>query len=325
MRVSSEQVTHKRNKISDDDSWTYRNKKGQNKKRFAQTNKVAINLEKVEKQINYMRVEKESETRKTEPVCVDEPKFHFNQPEAKHNFDYMNSSPSPITFKRNISIPYKPQSFNIPEAPPSSIENGQSTNFMPRSFAFSPTPFAVNRSPGVSPNMIPRFNPFTSTPDYMNRDYINRNMSNSNTPNIIGQNVHMSINRNEAYSNRDNYFKANSSNYPPNHANMMQSPAMNPFGSYGMQGTSPIGFTPVRTNFQKHSPIFSSATPDYGQYFNTSPNINSMTYQTFGYQRNATPKPTQPNQTTPNNPNQQQQPKQGNEEEDILALISNYI
>lgn len=323
---SQEKEAIKRPKISDDDSWSYRNKKGQHKRRLPQSNKVAVNTYSKEKQINYQRVaEKNSDTRKVEPTFVDEPKFHFNQPEAKHNYDFMNSSPSPITFKRNASNHYQPRSFNQPETPSSSTEINQSSSFIPRSFAFSPTPFSVNRGPGVSPNMIPRFNPFTNSSDYIGRDYVNRNMSNSNTPNIIGQNVHMNINRNEPYSNRDNSFKTISANYPPQLSNVVQSPAMNPFGGYGMNGASPIGFTPVRTNFQKHSPIFSSVNPDYAQYFNTSPNMNNMSYQTFGYPKSQVQRPTQQSQNTTTNGNQQQQQKTGNYDDEIIDFVSNYI
>jgi hypothetical protein len=302
---------HKKRRMSDgDDSWPI-NKKGVDKKKPG--NKISINMTSTEK----AKVEQNKGSKQTnDPISVDEPKFYFNPPNSKPAPEATRQPSQPSMVKHGSSSYMNNNMYNPDTQSGSTDPNA----FMPKPYMFSPTPFAPNRSPGVSPNMMARFNPFTSNPMDGGYDYSNRS---NNTPSVMGQNVNMNVNRNENYSNRPTNQKTNV-NYTPQ--NMMASPAINPFGAYGMSNVSPSGFTPIRTNLQKHSPMFSPANADYVQYFNTSPNINCMSNSSFGYQRTPVstygrpimqmpPKPNVPSQNDQSNPKQ----KQGNEE-DIFAL-----
>jgi hypothetical protein len=125
-------------------------------------------------------------------------------------------------------------------------------------FVFSPSPFTNNRSPGPSPNMMPNFDSFVSR-NQMYKEPAYKNMNN-NAPTAIRQGM---------------------SNYSMQPINA--TPTMNPFSNYNMMNASPAGFTPIRTSFQKQSPIFSPGNVDMATYFNQSPNINNFTNQSFGY------------------------------------------
>lgn len=204
-------------------------------------------------------------------------------------------------------------------APGSSEQNISNAGLMSKPYMFSPIPYTPTRSPGVSPNMMMRFHPFTSYNMDTNNDYSGMNPPIGNTPSVMGQNINMNINRGDQYSNRPNESKFNP-NYTP--SNMMQSPAMNPFGNYGVTNASPSGFTPLRTNFRGQSPMFSPGNMDYNQYFNTSPNVNVMSTQGFGYQRTPYSMLGKPNLAPggipsfqPNMNHNRDQGKQGNDED----------
>jgi len=302
---ATEEAPKKRRKHSDEESWSYSKKKSLSKKKS--NCRVSIDLSTLDNR-NKKSTFKKNDTPKMTPDEAEEPKFNFNPPETKSTQSISKNAPSPTLLKKESS------------GYPSSNFHPSDTNL---TNIFSPTPFPINRSPGISPNMMARFTPFTPGLSEMNRDYSNRNLNNSNTPSLMGQSTNMNINRNDSYSNRATDLK-NNVNYTP--SSMLQSPGMNPFGNYGISSMSPSGFTPIRANFQKNSPMFFPANADYGQYFNTSPNLNSMSSQTFGYHRtpvNTLGRPNvqfqqKQNYQIPNNSSNQQ--NKGNNDEDIFAL-----
>ena len=319
----SEGNKHKRGPYSPGDDWNTDRPKGSAPK---SENKVSINMSSVEAGHSSSRIpQKQIE----EPVSVNEPKFYFNPGDVKQAPEMSRNTGNPALIKQG-SNGFPVNNMRNPDTVSGSTNT---ENLMSRPNMFSPTPFAPNRSPGVSPNMIARFNPFTHNPMDNNIDYSNRA---NNTPSVMGQSINMSINRSENYSNRPNLQK-NGVGFTPQ--NMMASPAINPFGSYGMPNASPSGFTPIRTNFARQSPMFWNKTkfmdtprdnkmfsPNNNEYFNTSPNINCLSNSSFGYQRTPVSNYNKPvmqmggKQGIPPQNDQQQVAKKGGNEEDIFAL-----
>jgi len=242
---------HKRARVSDDESWSdpkFRTKDNKRK----DDNKVKINLSAIGVKQKPKEPEKPVEVAPEQVKRQPEPQFRFNLPEKAVN-PMGQTPPAP---PRKEPAPFTPNSFGHPEAGPTGHENPASSGFMYRPYAFSPSSFGQNRSPGVSPNMVPMYSPMMfRPPNESYREYPSRNIGNvANTPSLLGQTPN--INRHDT-----------------------------PLHEYGMLGVSPGGFTPLRTNFQKNSPMFSPGGMDGGNYFNPSPNVNNFSSTSFGYRR----------------------------------------
>ena len=211
--------------------------------------------------------------------------------------------------------------------PPIDVQNDTISIDEPKFFSFPSvknTPELVMNNPH-SPLIKTDANSFVGGSNLHHIDTSKQMYTNRFNPfsNTIGQSMNVNVNRNTNYSNRQNEFTSNV-NYTP--SQMIHSPAINPFGNYGMGSVSPSGFTPIRTNLQRHSPMFSPANVSYQQYLNTSPNMNSMSGQTFGYQRTPVNTFSRPSMQMPSKQNMQHSGMQnscqtkGNNEDDIFAL-----
>lgn len=225
-----------------------------------------------------------------------EPTFRFNLPDNKPS-NNMNQT-SPLPFKKDNPSYMGGSSYKHPDTASGATDYNQNSNYIYRPMAFSP--FGQNRSPGVSPNMLPMYSPMMMNKPDSYRDYSNRNLNNlSRIPSGMGQSTTQNNNRQDMSYN--------------------DSSIMN---------VSPGGFTPLRTNFQKQSPMFSPYNMDNRNYFNPSPNINGLSGQgfnnygrtpvnTFAMAGNFHNRGNQGGQNTNTNPNQK---SSGNNNEGIFDL-----
>lgn len=228
-----------------------------NAKKPKRDNKVSINLASMSAKNPPAQKPLPAPPKKEVPLVDDS--FKFNLPESRPMPSMNPTSPSPLMRKENkLEPPYVNRdrgqignsSYNQNDTVSGSTDNNQMGGFMyrPNMFSPSPSPFGQNRSPGVSPNMMPSYSPMMMRGNDSYRDYLSRN------PSLMGQTPIQSVNRNET-----------------------------PRMDYNMMNMSPSGFTPMRTNFQKYNPMFSPAQNIEGHgLFAPSPNVNNMSYPSFG-------------------------------------------
>lgn len=213
-------------------------------------NKVQINLSELNSSKKQPEPVPKMEIAQPKPKSSPESQFRFNLPESK-NMVNMDQTP-PIQYRKDMS---NAGGNNYHDSISGSTDNNQGNAFMYRPNMFSPSPFGQNRSPGVSPNMVPMYSPMLMRGNDSYRDYSNRNAVNLNrSPSIMGQTPTMNVNRNE-YG----------------------------YNEYNVIGMSPGGFTPMRHNPQKGNPMFSPAQNVGGSgLFGPSPSMNNLSYQPFG-------------------------------------------
>jgi hypothetical protein len=212
------------------------------------------------------------------PRSPQESQFRFNLPESKH-FNYASTSPIPV--RKDFNTFGGGTNYNYQDTNSGSTDYNQQNPYMYRPSMFSPAPFNQNRSPGVSPNMMPMYSPMMMRGNDSYKDYSNRNPQNlSRSPTVMGQTAPMSGNKNDA-----------------------------PYNEYNQYAPSPSGFTPMRTPFQKNNPMFSPTQNFEGAgLFGPSPGAGGMSYQNFGsYGRTPVNQyNTQRFMPRPNNPPQNQ-------------------
>lgn len=140
----------KRNRQSEDDSWSADHKALKRKA----GNKMATGIPPSQKQTQAKESPKHMQIE--EPISVDEPKFVFKDPMIQSSKDIFKQFNPPQGMKDSKS--FVTNNANMYDNTSGNTDiNQQSTNFIPRLNMFSPTPFAPNRSPGVSPNMMGKF------------------------------------------------------------------------------------------------------------------------------------------------------------------------
>lgn len=258
----------KRKKIkhSEDDSWTDPKHKPIKGKKKAD-NKVKINLNEVGIRQKPKEAEKPIEiiAEKPKPQLQPQPQpqlqpqsdnqFRFNLTDNKHmQFPSMNQ-PSPAPIKRD-QVSFNANSFGHPDTISGTPDHGFSGGYMYKPFAFSPSPFAQNRSPGVSPNMMPMYSPmmFRQNENFRG-DYQNRNMGNiPQSSGLMRQGETPNINRQDTPLLWDDKLGG---------------------GMYPSQNKPPEPY-----------PMFSpGGGMDNQNYFNPSPNICNFSSSSFGYRR----------------------------------------
>jgi hypothetical protein len=146
----------------------------------------------------------------------------------------MIKSPN-YTFKKDSFVNMTPN-MNPGETTAGTNDNMNQSYQGNRPFMFSPSPFMPNRSPGVSPNIMPSYDSLVR---------------------------HSKVMNNMPYSNRGNDLP-NVNSYPVQSVN--QTPNVNAYPNTHMMNVSPSGFTPLRTNFARQSPLFSP-----GNMYNNNP------------------------------------------------------
>ena len=182
--------------------------------------------------------------------------FRFNLTENKQ-MPYPNmNQPSPLPIKRD-QISFGATSFGHPDTISGTPDHGFSGGYMYKPFAFSPSPFGQNRSPGPSPNMMPMYSPMMFRQNDNFRDYPNRNMGNiPQTPGVLRPGETPNINRHDTP--------------------MLWDEGKIPSGGlYQTQNKPPEQY-----------PMFSpGGAMENPNYFNPSPNICNFSSSSFGYRR----------------------------------------
>lgn len=231
------------------ESWGDKQVKPVDKKK-KDDNKVQINLSAIG-----MKNKKEQPKDAIVEKSPKEAQFRFDLPDNKPMPNMNQSSPLPF---RKDTVSFLGNNYNHHDTVSGSTDNNPQNNMMYRPNIFSPTPFGQNRSPGVSPNMVPMYSPMLMRGNDSYRDYSNRNMNNlSRGPSVIGQSGNTNVNRNET-----------------------------PYNDYNLMNMSPGGFTPLRNSLQKNNPMFSPTQNAEGHgLFGPSPSVNNMLYTPFGYGR----------------------------------------
>ena len=214
--------------------------------------------------------------------------IRFNLPENR-TMNYNQPSPNPIPVRKDVNFVNNMGGYQEMTAGTADPQQSGPYN-MNRNTMFSPMPFIQNRSPGVSPNMVPMYSPMVMKSDNF-RDYSSRNIPNmQRDPTVMGQ----------------------SSSTPVNKTDI-------PYGDYYPVNASPSGYTPMRTNLNRFNPGFSpSHQPDASGFFGPSPNM--MPGLSFPYQMGKTPVNQFPNNEMfatpkPMNPSNPQMNDRGNGKE----------
>lgn len=261
----------KKMKHSEDDSWTD-NKHKQARGRKKSDNKVKINLNEVGMRQKPKEVQKPVEIISEKPKPQLQPQsqpqvqhqsqsqpeqqFRFNLADNKHmQYSGMNQ-PSPVPVKRD-QVTFNANSFGHPDTISGTPDHGFSGGYMYKPFAFSPSPFAQNRSPGVSPNMMPMYSPMMFRQnDSFRGDYQNRNMGNmGQSSGLMRQGETPTMNRQETP--------------------LLWDDKMGGSGMYPTPNKPPEPY-----------PMFSpGGGMDNQNYFNPSPNICNFSSSSFGYRR----------------------------------------
>lgn len=234
-----------------DGSWGDKQGKYSEKQKKKDDNKVQINLSAIGMK-KQKEQPKDADITPPQSRSPKEAQFRFDLPDNKPVPNMNQSSPLPF---RKDTVSFLGSNYNHHDTASGSTDN-QQNNLMYRPNIFSPTPFGQNRSPGVSPNMVPMYSPMLMRGNDSYREYSNRNMNNlSRNPSAMGQSGN--VNRNET-----------------------------PYNDYNLMNMSPGGFTPLRTSLQKNNPMFSPPQNAEGHgLFGPSPSVNNMLYTPFGYGR----------------------------------------
>lgn len=177
----------------------------------------------------------------------------FNLPESRP-VNYYQASPNPIPPRKDLNTFNNMQNYNYQDTNPSANESMLQNSYLSRNQMFSPMNFTQNRSPGVSPNMMPKYSPMIRNIDNF-REYSNRNPSLlQRNPIAMGQSGPTPVNKNDL-----------------------------PYNDYYPSMASPSAYTPIRNNMQNFTPMFSpSQHVESSGIFGPSPSMpNGMSFQPF--------------------------------------------
>lgn len=173
-----------------------------------------------------------------------ESSIKFNLPESRP-MSFNQPSPSPMPIRKDMGFannmgPYQDMTNGSTEYSQSNAYSNMNRNAM-----FSPMPYMPNRSPGVSPNIVPMYSPMMVRNDNIN-NYSNRNLHNmQRNPTAMGQSLSTPVNKGDIG-----------------------------YTDFYQMSASPSGYTPIRTNLTRFNPGISPLRqPDTSSIFGPSPNI----------------------------------------------------
>jgi len=170
--------------------------------------------------------------------------IRFNLPESRP-MGFNQPSPNPLPPRKDMGFANNMGPYQEGGNASTDISQSNAYNNMNRNPTFSPMPFIPNRSPGVSPNMVPMYSPMVPRNDNM-RDPSGMNMYNMNRNfTAMGQTLSTPVNKNDMG-----------------------------YTDFYQVSASPSGYTPMRTNLARFNPGFSpSQQPDTSSIFGPSPNM----------------------------------------------------
>lgn len=170
--------------------------------------------------------------------------IRFNLPENKQPM-YNQPSPNPLPVRKDVNFMGGMGSYQDVTQGSSGMDQASFYNNMNRNQIFSPMPMMQNRSPGISPNMVPMYSPMMMKNDNF-RDYSNRSFVNvQRNPTVMGQCSSTPVNKNDAQ-----------------------------YTDFYQVSASPSWYTPMRTGMTRFNPGFSpNHQGDTSTIFGPSPNI----------------------------------------------------
>jgi hypothetical protein len=169
--------------------------------------------------------------------------IRFNLPESKQPM-YNQPSPNPLPVRKEVNFMGGMGGYQDMTQGYSAMDQSNFYN-MNRNQMFSPMPMIQNRSPGVSPNMVPMYSPMMMKNDNL-RDYSNRNFVNVHrNPTVMGQCSSTPVNKTDTT-----------------------------YTDFYQVSASPSWYTPMRSGMARFNPGFSpNHQGDTSTIFGPSPNI----------------------------------------------------